>query len=161
MKETTEQEALAKLAALCSKSEHCSYDMTVKMDRWGLDCEAQARVLKRLVDDRYIDDKRFAQAFALDKVRYDKWGRRKVEQALWAKRIDEAIRRDVLNSIDQDEYAKVLRPLLQSKSRSVKAGSDYEKRMKLVRFALGRGFDMDTIHRCLDMDDYTDENDEW
>ena len=161
MKETTEQEALSKLAALCSRSEHCSYDMTVKMERWGLDSEAQARVLKRLVDGRYIDDRRFAQAFALDKVRYDKWGRRKVEQALWAKRIDETIRRDVLDAIDNDEYVKALRPLLQSKSRSVKAGSDYEKRMKLVRFAIGRGFDMDTINRCLDIEEDTDESDEW
>lgn len=152
---------MSKLAALCSKSEHCSYEMTVKMERWGLDGEAQARVLKKLVDSRYIDDRRFAKAFALDKVRYDKWGRKKVEQALWTKRIDETIRRDALDSIDQDEYANVLRPLLKSKSRSVKAGSDYEKRMKLVRFALGRGFDMDVIRRCLDVEDDMDESDEW
>lgn len=78
---------------------------------------------------------------------------------MWAKRIDETIRRDVLDAIDNDEYVKALRPLLQSKSRSVKGSSDYEKRMKLVRFALGRGFDMETIQRCLNGADDIDEDD--
>ncbi len=159
MKETTEKDALAKLAALCSRGEHCSHEMLVKMERWGLDSEAQARVMAQLTAGRYVDDRRFARAFALDKVRYDHWGRRKIDQALWAKRIDETIRRDVLDAIDNDEYVKVLRPLLQSKSRSVKGSSDYEKRMKLVRFALGRGFDMETIQRCLNGADDIDEND--
>ena len=159
MKETTEKDALAKLAALCSRGEHCSHEMLVKMERWGLDSEAQARVMAQLTAGRYVDDRRFARAFALDKVRYDRWGRRKIDQALWAKRIDETIRRDVLDAIDNDEYVKALRPLLQSKSRSVKGSSDYEKRMKLVRFALGRGFGMETIQRCLNGADDIDEDD--
>lgn len=159
MKETTEKDALIKLAALCSRGEHCSYEMLTKMERWGLDSEAQARVMAQLTAGRYVDDRRFARAFALDKVRYDRWGRRKIDQALWAKRIDESIRRDVLDAISDDEYIKTLRPLLQNKSRSVKGGSDYEKRMKLMRFALGRGFDMDTIKRCLNGADDIDEDD--
>ncbi len=159
MKETTEKEALTKLAALCSRGEHCSHEMLVKMERWGLDSEAQARVMAQLTAGRYVDDRRFARAFALDKVRYDRWGRRKIDQALWAKHIDEAVRCDVLDAIGGDEYVKALRPLLQNKSRSVKGSSDYEKRMKLVRFALGRGFGMDTIQRCLNGADDTDECD--
>jgi regulatory protein len=157
MKETTEKEALNKLAALCSRGEHCSHDMLTKMERWGLDAEAQARVMQQLVAGRYVDDLRYAKAFALDKVRYDRWGRRKVEQALWAKHIDGDLREAALDGIADEEYVKALRPLLQSKRRSVKGGSDYERRTKLVRFALGRGFGMDIIRQCLDGEDDMDE----
>lgn len=149
MRKLTEQEAFSRLAALCSQAEHCTFEMLEKMRKWELADEEQARVMERLVGGRYVDDERFARAFALDKIRYNKWGRRKVEQAMWQKRIDEDIRQRVLDGIDASEYTDVLRPLLQSKRRGIKAGSDYELEMKLTRFALGRGFGMDEIRECL------------
>jgi regulatory protein len=100
-----------------------------------------------------VDDERFARAFAKDKVRYNKWGRRKVEQALWQKHIDEDIRKNVLNEIDDEEYLSVLRPLLKQKRKSIKAQNDYELNQKLMRFALGRGFTFDIIKQCIDVED--------
>ncbi len=147
MPQLSEQEVLSRLAALCSRGEHCTYEMSEKMRKWEVDDDIRERILQRLIADRYVDDERFARAFAIDKVRYNKWGRRKVEQALWAKHIDEGIRSRVLCEIDDEEYVKVLRPLLKSKQRSVKAAGDYERNMKLIRFALGRGFSMDIIRR--------------
>ena len=157
MKITTEQEAFLQLAALCARSEHCQHEMTEKMTRWGLDEEAQARVMQRLTAERYVDDERFARAFVKDKVKYNKWGRRKIEQALWMKHIDEAIRQQVLDEVDDATYLTVLRPMLQQKRRSVKAANDYEQNQKLVRFALGRGYTMDVIRQCLD----TGEEEDW
>ena len=81
----SENDAYLTLAALCAQAEHCQYEMLEKMRRWELDDEAQARVMQRLVSERYVDDERYARAFVKDKVRYNKWGRRKVEQALWQK----------------------------------------------------------------------------
>lgn len=159
-KPMTEREALLSLAALCARGEHCAYEMGEKMRRWGLGDEAAARVMEHLINNKYIDDARYARAFALDKVRYAKWGRRKVEQGLWAKRIDEATRREALDGIDGEEYMRVLRPLLKSKARGVKAASDYERNVKLARFALGRGFTMDEIRRCLDGGDALDDLEE-
>lgn len=153
MKQKTEQEAYLTLAALCAQAEHCQWEMTEKMRRWELTEEAQARVMERLTKERYVDDERYARAFVKDKVRYNKWGRRKVEQALWQKRIDEDIRQRVLDEVDDEEYLSVLRPLLKQKRKSTKASSDYELNQKLMRFALGRGFTFDIIRQCLDIDD--------
>lgn len=153
MKQKTEQEAYLTLAALCAQAEHCQWEMTEKMRRWELTEEAQARVMERLTKERYVDDERYARAFVKDKVRYNKWGRRKVEQALWQKRIDEGIRQRVLDEVDDEEYLSVLRPLLKQKRKSTKASSDYELNQKLMRFALGRGFTFDIIRQCLDVDD--------
>lgn len=151
MKEVTEQGAYLQLAQLCARSEHCQHDLLEKMRRWEMSDEAQARVMQRLVSERYVDDERYARAFVRDKIRYNKWGRRKVEQALWQKRIDEDIRQQVLDEVDDEEYLSVLRPLLKQKRRSTKAESDYELNQKLVRFALGRGYTYDIIRQCLEV----------
>lgn len=154
----TEQEAYLTLAALCARSEHCQWEMLEKMRRWELDDAAQSRVMTRLVKERYVDDERYARAFVKDKVRYNKWGRRKVEQALWQKRIADDIRERVLDEVDEEEYLNVLRPLLKQKRKSIKAGNDYELNQKLVRFALGRGFTYDIIRQCIDVDEVPDED---
>ena len=154
----TEQEAYLTLAALCARSEHCQWEMLEKMRRWELDDAAQSRVMARLVKERYVDDERYARAFVKDKVRYNKWGRRKVEQALWQKRIDDDIRERVLDEVDEEEYLNVLRPLLKQKRKSIKAENDYELKQKLVRFALGRGFTYDIIRQCIDVDEVPDED---
>ena len=155
----TEQEAYLTLATLCAQAEHCQWEMLEKMRRWEVPEEAQARVMQRLVKERYVDDERYAQAFVKDKIRYNKWGRRKVDQALWQKHIDEDIRKRVLDEVDDDEYLKVLRPLLKQKRKSTKANSDYELNQKLMRFALGRGFTFDIIRQCIDVEEEPEEDD--
>ena len=149
----TEQEAYLTLAALCAQAEHCQWEMMEKMRRWEVDDAAQARVMERLVKERYVDDERYARAFVKDKVRYNKWGRRKVEQALWQKHIADDIRSRVLDEVDDEEYLSVLRPLLMQKRKSTKAQSDYELNQKLMRFALGRGFTYDIIRQCIDVEE--------
>ena len=156
----TEQEAFLQLAALCAQAEHCEQEMRDKLKRWGFDESVQNRIIERLVRERYIDNERYARAFVKDKIRYNKWGRRKVQQALWLKRIDKDIQQRVLDEIDNQEYLNVLRPLLKQKRKTVRAESDYELNQKLVRFALGRGFTFDIIRQCLDVDEEMEEYDE-
>ena len=152
----TENEAYLALTALCAQAEHCQYEMLEKMRRWELSEEAQARVMSKLIKERYVDDERYAHAFVKDKIRYNKWGRRKVEQALWQKRIDDDIRTRVLDDVDDEEYLSVLRPLLKQKRKTIKAKNDYELNQKLVRFALGRGFTFDIIQQCMDIEEPED-----
>ena len=159
-KEMTAQEAYLQLAALCAQAEHCEQEMRDKMKRWEIDESVQNQVIGRLTKERYIDNERYARAFVNDKIRYNKWGRRQVQQALWLKRIDEEIQQRVLDEIDEKEYLNVLRPLLKQKRKSIKAQSDYELNQKLVRFALGRGFTFDIIRQCLDVDEDMEEYDE-
>ena len=148
-KEMTEQEAFLQLASLCANAEHCQHEMLEKMRKWELTEAVQARVMARLVKERYVDDERYARAFVKDKIRYNNWGRRKVQQALWLKRIDDDVQQTVLDEISDEEYLKVLKPLLKLKNKSIKAESDYERNQKLVRFALGRGFTFDLIRQCV------------
>jgi regulatory protein len=153
MKEITAQEAYLRLTALCAQAEHCRQEMRDKMTRWEMDSDTQEQIISRLVKERYIDDERYARAYVNDKIRYQKWGRRKVQQGLWQKRIDSDVQERVLAEVDDEEYLSVLRPLLQQKRRTTRAASAYELNQKLVKFALGRGFTYDIIHQCIDIEE--------
>jgi len=156
-KEMTGQQAYQKLSALCARSEHCQHDLLEKMLQWGVSQEEQAAVMERLVGERYVDDERYARAFVQDKVRYNRWGRRKVEQALWLKHIDKGIIQMVLDEVGSSDYLDVLRPLLKQKRRELAAkavgGWGRAQQAKLIQFALSRGFTMDVIKQCVDVDD--------
>ncbi|MBQ9671334.1 MAG: RecX family transcriptional regulator [Prevotella sp.] len=155
--ERLEQMAFQKLSALCARGEHCQHDMLEKMRQWGVDEEAQARVMARLVGERYVDDERYARAFVHDKLAYNQWGRRKIEQALWMKHVDGETVRTVLDEIDENEYVSVLQPLLKQKRKSVTGRNDYERNLKLMKWAVGRGFTMDVIRQCIAVELDNDE----
>ena len=149
-KPITEQEALQKLSALCARAEHSSGEMLEKMRRWQLPKDARERVLDRLIDEKFVDDERFARLFVREKIRFDRWGRRKIEQALYQKGVASDISRRVLDEVDDEAYVAELKKLIAAKRRSVQAESDYEMRAKLTKYALGRGFDYNVIRQCID-----------
>lgn len=150
MMEMTEEKALSRLAALCSRGEHSAGEMDEKMRRWGLDEDARGRVVQYLVSHKYVDDERFARAFVRDKLEYNGWGRRKLEQALWQKRVAQDIIDRVLDDTAPEDFTEKLRPLLAAKRRTVKAKDSRELTAKLIRFAMGRGFSYEQIRECLD-----------
>ncbi|MEG1685538.1 MAG: regulatory protein RecX [Bacteroides sp.] len=156
MKELSENEALYKAAAYCSAAEHCRGEMEDKLEAWEIEPEAKARILKRLVDEKYIDDARYCRCFVKDKFKFNKWGKIKISQALWQKRIAQHIAVQELATIDEEEYMNTLHELLAARKKTIKANSDYELNGKLIRFALGRGFEMNIIQRCVKLPD--DEN---
>lgn len=150
-KEMTKAEVLQKLTALCAKSEHCQYDMLTKMSAWNVPETMQAEVLAYLISERYVDDERYTRAFIRSKATYNRWGRRKIEQALRMKRVGEDVYKPLLDEVcSAEDYEKTLLPLLQTKAKSVKGNSEYEIRGKLIRFALSRGFDYDVIERVIE-----------
>lgn len=157
MKELSEEEALYKAAAYCSVAEHCVSEVSDKLANWGLPPEGVTRVVKRLLAEKYIDEQRYCRFFIHDKLRYNKWGRNKIAQALWQKRIAPEISAPLLEEIDLDEYRSVLRDVLGSKRKGIRARNAYELQGKLIRFALSRGFEMNEIRQCLTISD----EDEW
>lgn len=142
-KEITEEQAFSKLSALCARAEHCRQEMAEKMRRWQLPADVQERVINRLIDGRFIDDERYCRAFVHDKLQYAKWGRRKIEQALYMKRIPEGVVARVFDEIEPSAYVETLRRVLEAKAKSVKADSRAELKAKLMRFAYGRGYSAD------------------
>lgn len=146
----TEEQVLNKLTTLCARGEHCQQEMLDKMRKWEIEEDVQARVMEYLLKEKFIDEERYTRMFVEEKIKFNKWGRKKLEQALYMKRIPRSIYAPILDEVDEDNYEEILRPLLEAKRKSVTGKSEYEIRGKLIRFALSRGFDMDTILSVLD-----------
>ena len=153
MKQLTEEEAFARLSALCAAAEHCAHELNEKMVRWQLDEDIRERIIQRLVSEHYIDERRYCRAFVADKLRYNKWGRRKIAQALAMKHLDRTLIGEAIDNIDEEEYLSILADVLSAKRKSIKATNDYELHGKLMRFAIGRGFDMDEVRRFIEQND--------
>ena len=109
--------------------------------------------MQYLLKEKYIDENRYCRCFVSDKFRYNKWGKNKIAQALWQKKISKDVFDVWLNEIDEQEYIDVLKELIAAKKKSIKAKSSYELNGKLIRFALGRGFEMEMIKRCINCTD--------
>lgn len=154
----TADEVLYKLAAKCSVSEQCLSDIEAKLAKYDLTEEEKTRILRHLVEEKYIDDGRYAEAYVRDKYRFNKWGRIKIAQGLRMKGIDRETIDTAMEAIDEEEYLDILRGLIQSKRRSTKGKNDYEVNGKLIRFATGRGFEFSAIRQCLGApaDDFED-----
>lgn len=156
---TDEAKALSKAAALCVKQEMCVSQIRAKLDRWLVTPKAQERIIDRLLAERFIDEARFATAYARDKFRHNGWGPMRIDSQLRLLHIADAHRRAALDELPAEEQTDTLARLLEKKAQSVKGKNNYERRGKLIRFALGRGFQMDEILKNLP--DNMDQDDEW
>lgn len=145
----SEPQALNRAAAYCSKAERCEFDVRKKLVAWELPDEAIKRILDRLKKERYLDDTRFAGSFINDKLKFNKWGKTKIVYELRKRNIPESVYNPILEDLSGDEFEKQLMHILTIKAKSVKAKTEYERKTKLIRFALGRGFSMDLAIRCV------------
>lgn len=145
----TADEILYKLAARCSTSEQCLSDIEAKLSRYDLTEEERTHILRHLIEERYIDNRRYAEAFVRDKYRFNKWGRIKIAQGLRMKGIDNDMIEAAMETINEKEYIDILRDLIKTKRKSTRGVSEYEINGKLIRFATGRGFEFDTIRKCI------------
>lgn len=101
------------------------------------------------MERRYIDDRRFCEAFVRDKVEFGSWGRRKIMLALRQKDVDMDVANDILASIDEDRYFDRLIKIVRTKARTINDCDSYEGRAKLMRFAVSRGFEPSLVAKAI------------
>ena len=143
------ENALYRLAALCSQGEQCEFDMRTKLRNWNIGESDADKIIDRLIDEKYIDETRYANAYCRDKFRFSGWGRIKIGYSLKQKRIDRNVISAALDAIDQDEYITMLRNILKSKMRLLEAREPIKAKASLIRFAASRGFESDLIFSIL------------
>lgn len=148
---------LLRFEAKCSRAELCSSDVRAKVLKAFADetdaSERTDEVMASLLSDRFVDDLRYASAFAREKASLTGWGPIKIAYALAAKKIPRAIVTEALGGIDSDKSSDKLRKLLENKWKTL-TGPDgqvpQDARLKLIRFALSRGYEYDAVRSLLD-----------
>ena len=145
----TTETAYTKASALCATREHCCFDIREKLLNWGIDDETSKKIISRLVEEKFIDESRYAQFYARDKFKFNGWGKQKMIWTLRLKKIPEKIIQTAIETIDPDDYENKLLYLLQEKSKKTKEKDTVKKRAALIRFAQSKGFETDEIIRIM------------
>ena len=143
------ENALARVAALCSRCEQAESDIRRKLLSWGLSVADADAIIDRLINDRFLDSLRYASAFVRDKFRFEGWGRIKIAYQLKMKSIPPHIISEALSLIDEDEYIASLTRILQVKKRSLASKEPLQAKASLLRFAASRGFEPELIYKHL------------
>jgi regulatory protein len=141
----SKEQIIFKLEAFCAYQERCTQEVRTKLERLGADESLSIEVIKHLTDHRFLDDKRFVEAYVQGKLRIKKWGRQKIKAALFQKRIDaKLIQEGIYAFISDDEYQQVIKSLIERKKRELSSEKNPQiKKQKLMRFLLSRGFQYD------------------
>ncbi len=146
----TPEKAFDRLQRLCARSEISSGEARRKLFHWGISSAEAEKIIGRLVATRFIDDERFARAFAGEKVRFSYWGERKIMAALRAKGVDSDMIRQAVETIDPEELENGLKHILKSKT-AVKPELlvTYEGRGRLYAYAINHGFSSSSVSAAI------------
>lgn len=136
---------LNKIARQCSTKEYCTLEILCKLQKTDLDCADINKIVNFLRQHGFIDDLRYAKAYVKDKARFNKWGRLKIQQMLQTKYLDSNIVSEAMREVSDEEFEDTCLDILRSKLQTLKDEEQHKKKVKLIRFALGKGFTYDTV----------------
>ena len=140
-KPLTPDQVLDKMAKYCAYQERCTKDVTDKLKTFDIPESDKKEILDYLTDNRFVDDERFARSFVRGKINQSGWGVNKIRFHLMQKDIDKELIDEALGQTDEEVYRQRLIDILKTKSKTVKAASDYEKKRKLAAYAMQKGFE--------------------
>lgn len=151
MKQQTLSQAAThqKLMRYCAYQDRCSHDVVTKMKLWYMDETAIEEALGFLKNEGFIDDLRFAKSFVRGKFRSNKWGRAKIREGLYAKRINRNLIEEGLLELNDENYQEQLFTILEKKNRLLKEEDPYKRKQKLAVFAQSKGYELDLIWETL------------
>jgi len=141
---------LLPLARFCGRQERCRQEVKDKLNDWEIFGEQAEKLIERLEDEGLLDEARFARMFASGRFRIKKWGRRKIEQHLKAKRVITPLIREALDALDEDDYRETIKELARKKSALNTYESDFERRGKIGQYLIRKGFEQELVWAILD-----------
>ncbi|MES2781074.1 MAG: regulatory protein RecX [Bacteroidota bacterium] len=145
----TPQQAMLKAASYCAYQERCYKEVEDKLAEWGIYGTDAGEILIKLSDQNYLNEERFAKAFAGGKFRVKKWGRSKIRQELKQRKVSEYCIKKGLLEIDDDVYIETLKKVAQEKWDATKQSNIIAKRYKVYQYLANRGFESELIQPLL------------
>lgn len=145
MKPATPQQAKEKIQRYCAYQERSHQEVRSKLYTYGLYRNDVEEILSSLIADGFLNEERFAKAFAGGKFRMKKWGRIKIAHALEAKGVSKNCIRIGLKEVEENVYLQTLQQLLIQKHQSLEEENDYVLRDKLSRYAILKGYEPELV----------------
>ena len=148
-KPLTPDQVLDKMAKYCAYQERCVKEVRDKLKTFDIAEEEKTKILDYLLDNRFVNNERYAKAFVRGKVNQSGWGVNKIRFHLIQKGIDKDIIDEALGQTDEEAYRQRLIEILKTKAKTVKADSDFEKKRKLAAYAMQKGFEGSLVWETL------------
>lgn len=154
----SEDQAFLQMARICSRKEYSPFDISQKLFKMGFTGEVTESIISKLKTENYINEGRYVRSFVNDKLLINKWGVNKIEMHLRYKQISPDVIDEILSEYSNTELNSSLQSILKKKWTQIKGESHYEKKGKLIKYALGRGFKMDAIIKSIDSLNFYDND---
>ena len=148
-KPLTSDQVLDKMAKYCAYQERCVKEVRDKLKTFDIAEEEKTKILDYLLDNRFVNDERYAKAFVRGKVNQSGWGVNKIRFHLIQKGIGKDIINEALGQTDEEVYRQRLIEILKTKAKTIKAASDFEKKRKLAAYAMQKGFEGSLVWETL------------
>lgn len=148
-KPLTPDQVLDKMAKYCAYQERCVKDVRDKLKTFEISEEEKTKIIDYLLDNRFVNDERFAKSFVRGKINQSGWGMNKIRFHLIQKGIDKDTIDEALGQTDEEAYRQRLIDILRMKVKTVKADSDFEKKRKLAAYAMQKGFEGSLVWEVL------------
>ncbi|MXV15963.1 regulatory protein RecX [Hufsiella ginkgonis] len=136
---------LTRIENYCVYRERAQQEVRDKLYEWGVFPSEVEATISALIEGNFLNEERFANAYASGKFRIKRWGKTKIKQGLKLRKVPDKLIAKALNGLDAREYEKTLKTLLEKKSFSIKEQSPLKRRYQLMQFAYGKGFESDLI----------------
>ena len=149
-KSLTKEQALQKLRHYCSYQERCHSEVKTKLYQLGVNKTLWDEMIADLIEGNYLNEERFAIAFARGKFKMNHWGKRKIEYALKEKFISDYCIKKAMKEISENDYAEILDKLAREKYDSMKGEQNHVRRKKTMDYLVGRGFEGILINKTLE-----------
>ncbi len=145
----TQHQALVKAESWCAYQERCQQEVRDKIYSWGLYGDEVENVISELISKNFLNEERFAKAYAGGKFRIKKWGRVKIRIELKRRKLSEYCIKKGLAEIDEDEYRKTLQKMADEKMRATKERESKKKRYKVMSFLVSKGYESDLVREIV------------
>lgn len=133
----------------CSYQERSICEVKRKLNEWKVNPEAAREIICLLEEENYINQERFARAFSGGKFRMKKWGRNRIISELRARKIPDLIIQNALEEIDEFEYEKTLKEIIEQRKQKLKQPERFEEKAKIFNFVYRKGYEKHLIHKYL------------
>ncbi len=144
-KKLTQEEALQRLKHYCVYQERCHREVSEKLYNLGVWKKDQEEIISTLIEENFLNEERFAIAFAGGKFRINKWGRLKIKHELKQKKVSEYCINKAIQQIDEEEYLAVLLQLAKAKCTSFKNEPALIIKKKTMNYLIGKGYEMELV----------------
>ena len=140
-----ENAARSKAEHYCAYQERSQQEVRDKLYEWGQRTNVVENIISGLITGNFLNEERFAKAYAIGKFRQKGWGKIKIKQGLKFKQVPNVLIKKALLQIPGDEYLKVLEKVISKKSAIITEKDIYKRNYKLQQYAIGRGYEGDLI----------------